>query len=573
MTFVTTSDAYDVKNYTSVCRGYGDLVWKAVTSVAFVIALVALIMSANIHVSLALHFLIYYSLTGRNRKYPKSCSEITNSTSGVFEIRPDKAAPPFKVSCVEFYPVCSPLHGVNLVTSSPSERPDERNSQTFAISGSGNWANRRVFGQLEALTSQDYKNPAYMDASNVMIWHVRNGVRLSNISRAAHFKYYTANNVLTGNGQSLHRLYRDYFPIKVADGGLEPLIQKINSTSLNTTGIIPNWFNYRYSTSRNIGNIPDGGNDMYDTGNQISFQRNEENFTNVINYNTDKFMYAEVVEMTTATIYPFIALVWIGNPTGSIDTFDILVKSNYGADGGGRFRTYETSTLNVGLITAKYRAFNVYSAGDPSVCEVFFYMGSRVLWNSVFPSSMRNISWGRNTSHVEHVVRVAGRPRNIIFGYTLLSKWHENNGQLVTEEEVRAVVSEYMKAAATFQFAFRNGVLEAPASFIRGTSDSLYQTIPYKERRYVDPGFIQFRAHNNVGLPNALCPGFRTNSSNPEKLCVGGLNTRGRELVQCGDFAAWGGNRRTQPNPDPSLPTDNERSQNDIDSTLLLFVK
>ena len=51
------------------------------------------------------------------------------------------------------------------------------------------------------------------------------------------------------------------------------------------------------------------------------------------------------------------------------------VSDNAGADGRGLFSTFENS-ITSGAFTLRYRSFNVYGAGDPSISKVFFLINS-----------------------------------------------------------------------------------------------------------------------------------------------------------------------------------------------------
>ena len=51
------------------------------------------------------------------------------------------------------------------------------------------------------------------------------------------------------------------------------------------------------------------------------------------------------------------------------------VSGNAGADGRGLSSTFENS-ITSGAFTLRYRSFNVYAAGDPSISKVFFLINS-----------------------------------------------------------------------------------------------------------------------------------------------------------------------------------------------------
>lgn len=82
--------------------------------------------------------------------------------------------------------------------------------------------------------------------------------------------------------------------------------------------------------------------------------------------------------------------------------------------------------------------------------------------------------------------------------------------------------------------------------------------VPELLQRHVEAGYLQLRAYNRAGYPNALCPGvrcifdheiistcvpyysptlFRMNTYSPEYVCIGGLSHNGDG--SCGDFAGY----------------------------------
>jgi len=56
------------------------------------------------------------------------------------------------------------------------------------------------------------------------------------------------------------------------------------------------------------------------------------------------------------------------------------VSSNLGADGGGNF-TVGSGEHVQGELTVKYSYYQVYGAGDPSICEVYFAISNRKVTN------------------------------------------------------------------------------------------------------------------------------------------------------------------------------------------------
>ena len=61
-----------------------------------------------------------------------------------------------------------------------------------------------------------------------------------------------------------------------------------------------------------------------------------------------------------------------------------------------------------------------------------------------------------------------------------------------------------------------------PVKYMKGSNQDILNGIPTVHKRNVEPGFIQFRAFNSVGLPNALCPGVKYESHSSSNLFVTG---------------------------------------------------
>nr|XP_039255251.1 intelectin-1-like [Styela clava] len=95
--------------------------------------------------------------------------------------------------------------------------------------------------------------------------------------------------------------------------------------------------------------------------------------------------------------------------------------------------------------------------------------------------------------------------------------------------------------------------------------------IPPHYRPHVEPGFLQFRAYNLTGYPNALCPGVKVKSISPEFSCIGGLSNDATKYGTCGDFAGWGG--KLDDIIAQSSANGSAHSQNDISSSILIFYR
>ncbi|KAG8435228.1 hypothetical protein GDO86_013250, partial [Hymenochirus boettgeri] len=78
--------------------------------------------------------------------------------------------------------------------------------------GDGNWENYATFGNPEAATSDDYKNPGYYDihAKDMALWHVPNQLPMVNWKDSAILRYHTKTGFLSLQGGNLFGLYKNY---------------------------------------------------------------------------------------------------------------------------------------------------------------------------------------------------------------------------------------------------------------------------------------------------------------------------------------------------------------------------
>jgi len=63
--------------------------------------------------------------------------------------------------------------------------------------------------------------------------------------------------------------------------------------------------------------------------------------------------------------------------------------------------------------------------------------------------------------------------------------------------------------AENFSFSVDVPHQVVPVKFVKGHNEGILRGIPTVHKDKVEAGFIQFRAFNSVGLPNALCPGIK----------------------------------------------------------------
>merc|ERR1719354_625693 len=196
-------------------------------------------------------------------------------------------------------------------------------------------------------------------------------------------------------------------------------------------------FNYSYDMSSRRG-INDGGSDMYDKGNIVSFSvddnghsisKNEILYDKTYGYSDGNFAF------TSIKSHPFIALLWVAEPKHGVDFINskIMVDSNTGADNHGRYEAGHVSSNNTNL-TANY--FQVYGAGDPTICEVYTVIHKKQ-WNSHI-SGVPTFSHGTETNILTNSFEVTGK--NFMIVYFLLAE--KNNGKKVTTETIRYFLDE-----------------------------------------------------------------------------------------------------------------------------------
>nr|XP_039258560.1 intelectin-1-like [Styela clava] len=167
---------------------------------------------------------------------------------------------------------------------------------------------------------------------------------------------------------------------------------------------------------------------------------------------------------------------------------------------------------------------------------------------------------------------VDGSPSNILMGYMLLTSIPEKNITLLQLNEVANNILETVSnLRSLFNEKSENSGLVTPVIFDKGNTSEILQMIPPNYRNSVEPGYLQFRAYNSTGYPNALCPGIKMISYYSQQLCIGGVSEDVSQYGTCGDFAGWAGKKTDVIYSDVAIG--NAHSQKDISSAILIFYR
>nr|XP_018669535.1 uncharacterized protein LOC100175333 isoform X2 [Ciona intestinalis] len=426
--------------------------------------------------------------------------------------------------------------------------------------GLTSWESMTSFGNVESVTSQDFKNPGYfnIESRNIMIWHVPNETPLNQLKQHSRFQYKTTNNFLDAH-TTLHGLFKHGYPMRKVPDKHVNVVENFMASVINSTdrmvAAIPRFYRYRYDCRGTRGTcITDGGRDLFDTGNRIQYSINGGRLSPYLSYG-EKYLPDGVEILSWNEGHPFVALVWIKDTT-LITSFKLKVTSNMGADGQGNVTT-KRGSLQTNRLYLSYIANQVSGTRDPSGAQVFFHVYDRTnTWQSNPPTRFSTTLWQtRNTHNLNNEYLLSGSLRNIVVGYVLLSK---SSGRVITQPEITAALRvlanrlETVDVDAERSCSNENETLVVPVSFIKGES-SFNNSIPLSIRSSFIPGFVHFLAYSNLGFPSALCPGVKSIGCRPSAMCVGGLNTfayKGNPH-ECGDF--------------------DSRGQSDVTDTLLVF--
>mmetsp|Transcript_29958 Transcript_29958/g.56517 ORF Transcript_29958/g.56517 Transcript_29958/m.56517 type:complete len:476 (+) Transcript_29958:2-1429(+) len=142
------------------------------------------------------------------------------------------------------------------------------------------------------------------------------------------------------------------------------------------SGIAPHLYNFLEGTTGTC--IVDGGDDMYDCGNQISVKATGFGYSGILSYrqSPESFLAGSGdVTYTTykSSAYPFVWLAVFDSASDGIEGF--RVTGNNGADGSG---AASWGALGVSSVNPNFYGWykKVYGAGDPSINHLVIAKGS-----------------------------------------------------------------------------------------------------------------------------------------------------------------------------------------------------
>jgi len=184
-----------------------------------------------------------------------------------------------------------------------------------------------------------------------------------------------------------------------------------SSTIIGQAGVGPYLYNFSEGTTGTC--IVDGGDDMYDCGNQISVQATNFGYSGILSYrqSPESFLAGSGdVTYTTykSSAYPFVWLAVFDSASDGIEGF--RVTGNNGADGSG---AASWGALGVSSVNPNFYGWykKVYGAGDPSINHLVIAKGSSN-WTQSADSS---------TDSDQHTLQKSGEEKTTRLYYLLFA--------------------------------------------------------------------------------------------------------------------------------------------------------
>nr|XP_039258436.1 uncharacterized protein LOC120334985 isoform X2 [Styela clava] len=522
----------------------------------------------------------------------KSCYELKQlgiEIDGIYSIKPENDFMQFATFCDMKtdgggWTLVASVHESN-ITRKCDENDRWANyvpEKYIASAEKTNWENKKVFGDVSKCTEDDYKNSAYysLNAKDVMVWHVPSYTPIMTMKEKANFRYRTTNHFLQNNVGNLQKMFEEIYPLKVNPGKFKEILSKrselvLNALVKNSAKIrtnIPDWYTYSDTYTGNTRyQIED--REMYNSnGNRIQFTNSRIGRGNLQYDKKHEFeTHWRHTMVCLKASQPFILVTAISNENSFCQYFYIQIESyRYTGD---TIELIQNNRTN-GDYKLQYKAVQYSQPSYATVCEFYFVISNTEDWMSRPPTSfertyhyaLSGATWRANR------FRVNGSPSNIVMGYLLLTR---TKGRKITLSQADGVADEIIRAFISTHNPFQEipdgEGLVAPVTFDKGSTNAILETIPPNFRSKVEAGYLEFRAYNVTGYPNAMCPGIKVKSFWPEFVCIGGISEQIEDDGTCGDFAGWAGKSKDVVNRE--YASGNAHSQKDISSTILIFYR
>ncbi|XP_078491493.1 uncharacterized protein LOC104266555 [Ciona intestinalis] len=248
---------------------------------------------------------------------------------------------------------------------------------------------------------------------------------------------------------------------------VQAIILALNASSDVITASLPNFHTYTYdgpSTS-----ISDGGSDMYDGGNEIQVLNGTGSV--LVNYGFSNTFGNDEYQAANIPGHPFQLGIWVGNERRTLNTLQIRVTSDFGADGSGA-ETTQSGNVELGNFRLTYKARQIYNAGDPSVLEVYYVVNNTQQWSSNTDWSF-TLTVGISGTARDQNTAMLNSMSNVFFGYTLLSA---RNGRFTSDTELAAVMREYLQIISSIPET--SGYVERSVQAISNFKQQITNQVP-----------------------------------------------------------------------------------------------
>ena len=202
------------------------------------------------------------------------------------------------------------------------------------------------------------------------------------------------------------------------------MLTALNTNGSSIAGNIPNGFNFTDGVTGT--NIPDGGSDMYDGGNQLN-----TNLSTLIPYTGGSISNHPGFGGGAYFTHKFNNLFVMVADLNGVNMFEIT--GNNGADGSGTYNGF-TYTVSIGCLDYDVFVKRVNGAGDPSINHVFIIPSGSSATHSFATTTDNDLHTLTNLTGVDRLY------------YMLFSG---AGGYAYTDAEIQAAVLDFLTQANT----------------------------------------------------------------------------------------------------------------------------